>query len=168
LGQGIESEAPNNLLELLPADAVRMWVTVSDWRTAVRAAGEALTSSGATSIGYTDEMIACVEEFGPYIVIAPGIALAHARPSSSVHRAGLSWVRLGSPVEFGHESNDPVSLVIGLAAPDDSSHMTALSTLAELLSDDAARSALMEATFPGRVRDIIRAHSGADPDGKDA
>ena len=64
-------------------------------------------------------MIETVEKMGPYIVIAPGLALAHSRPSEAVLKTGLSWVRLSTPVKFGNKANDPVSLVIGLAGHDE-------------------------------------------------
>ena len=35
-------------------------------------------------------MIESVHEFGPYIVIAPEIAIAHARPDHNVNEVGLS------------------------------------------------------------------------------
>jgi PTS system ascorbate-specific IIA component len=101
-------------------------------------------------------MIATVESLGPYIVIAPGIALAHSRPSPAVIRPGLSIVRLATPVPFGHRQNDPVRLVVGLASPDDHEHVDALATLAEFLSDEARRSALLDAPNVGTVRELIR------------
>ena len=65
------------LSQLLTAKAIRIGATATDWRAAVRLAGDALVNSGATAPAYTDEMVATVEQLGPYIVIAPGIALAH-------------------------------------------------------------------------------------------
>ena len=82
------------LTQLLPIDAIRLGETAADWRAAVRLAGDALVASGATTPAYTDEMVATVEQLGPYIVIAPGIALAHSRPSPAVLRAGISLVTL--------------------------------------------------------------------------
>src|SRR2546428_9854029 len=93
-------------------------------------------------------MIATVEQLGPYIVIAPGIALAHTRPSDAVLRPGLSWVTLAHPVRFGHKDNDPVTLVVGLAAPDISAHVQALATLAGLLEDRSRRDTLLRVTTP--------------------
>ena len=146
------------LSELLVGDAIRIGARADDWRAAVRVSGDALTATGATDDAYTDEMIATVEQLGPYIVIAPGIALAHSRPSPAVHRAGMSLVTLARPVEFGHRENDPVRLVIGLAAPDDESHVTALATLAEFLADDEQRSALLAAASPDEVLALIATH----------
>ncbi len=144
------------LSALLPPAAIRIHVTAADWRAAVRAGGDALVAAGITTPAYTDEMIATVEQLGPYIVIAPGIALAHARPSPAVLRAGLSWVTLAAPVRFGHKDNDPVILVVGLAAPDEHSHVQALATLAGLLEDERRRTALLAARTAEEVLKAIR------------
>jgi PTS system ascorbate-specific IIA component len=105
-------------------------------------------------------MIATVEQLGPYIVIAPGIALAHSRPSPAVLRPGISIVTLADPVEFGHRQNDPVRLVVGLAAPDDDGHVTALATLAEFLADEGRRTGLLAASDPSSVRQMIGDYEG--------
>ena len=151
------------LSSLLSLDAIRIGASAPDWRAAVRVAGDALVASGATSDGYTDEMIRTVESLGPYIVIAPGVALAHARPSPAVLRSGLSLVTLATPVPFGHRHNDPVRLVIGLAAPDDEGHVSALATLAEFIADDDRRDALMRAADAGAVRSLIAAYEAQGP-----
>jgi PTS system ascorbate-specific IIA component len=143
------------LSHLLSAEAIRLGASAEDWRAAVRLAGDALVASAATEPAYTDEMIATVEELGPYIVIAPGIALAHSRPSAAVHRAGISLVTLAEPVNFGHRTNDPVRLVVGLAAPDEEGHITALSTLAEFLSDEQRRAALFGAATREEVLRLV-------------
>lgn len=154
-GQASTSPALSSLLD---DRAIRVGQSAVDWRAAVRLAGDALVASGATSAAYTDEMIATVEELGPYIVIAPGIALAHSRPSPAVLRAGMSLVTLSTPVEFGHRQNDPVTLVVGLAAPDEEGHVLALATLAEFLADDDRRTALALAPDAGAVAELIRDH----------
>jgi PTS system ascorbate-specific IIA component len=149
----------------LPPEAIRVGVAAGDWRAAVRAVGDALVASGATEAAYTDEMIETVESLGPYIVIAPGIALAHARPSAAVRRTGFAIVTLAEPVAFGHTENDPVRLVVGLAAPDDTGHVEALATLAEFLADPDRQRALLEARDPAAVRALILAYEEASTDG---
>ena len=141
--------------ELLPGDAVRLDAEAGDWREALRLAGELMARTGTSTDEYTAEMIRNVEENGPYIVIAPGFALAHARPSPAVLRTGMSWVRLAEPVEFGHESNDPVDLVVGLAAEDQGAHQAALAGLAKLLADPAAERALKEAATPEALLAVL-------------
>ncbi|RAJ68917.1 PTS system ascorbate-specific IIA component [Streptomyces sp. Amel2xB2] len=149
--------------ELLPENAVRLDAVAGDWREAIRLAGELMTRTGTGTADYTAEMIRNVEENGPYIVIAPGFALAHARPSPAVLRTGMSWVRLARPVEFGHETNDPVDLVVGLAAEDKGAHQAALAELARLLADPATERALREASGPEALLALL---SGTEAPGE--
>jgi PTS system ascorbate-specific IIA component len=142
-----------NLAEAL--SSIDTQAEAADWRAAIRLAGDGLVAGGATTDVYTDEMIAAVEKHGPYIVIAPGIALAHSRPSPAVLTGGLSWVSLASPVEFGNAANDPVTLVIGLAAVDHNAHLEVMSALAGVLSDSSAMERLNAATTPDDVRAVL-------------
>ena len=140
------------------AEALSSIVTqadAADWRAAIRLAGDGLVLGGATTDAYTDEMIDAVEKHGPYIVIAPGIALAHSRPSPAVLTGGLSWVSLATPVEFGNKANDPVNLVIGLAAVDHDAHLAVMRALAGVLSDSSAMERLTAATSPADVRAVL-------------
>ncbi|MEU8682868.1 PTS sugar transporter subunit IIA [Streptomyces sp. NPDC048611] len=148
------------LSDLLPVAAVRLDVPAADWREAVRTAGGLLVETGAATGTYTAEMIRNAEENGPYFVIAPGFALAHARPSPAVLRTGLSWVRLEAPVEFGHEAHDPVQLVVALAAADSGAHTAAMAALARLLADPATERALREAADPEALHAVLAGAAG--------
>lgn len=144
-----------SLSEWLPEEAIRTHAKAADWRAAIEASGEALVAAGVTSPEYTSEMIETVEKLGPYIVIAPGLALAHSRPSPAVNRAGLSWITLDTPVEFGAGENDPVDLVIGLAALDHDGHLALMSELARVLSDEEGLARLRAADSASDVRRIL-------------
>lgn len=131
------TESPSSagsLGDLLPKEAVAAKVEVEDWRAAVVAAGDLLVETGSTTPAYTDQMLAALDKYGPYIVIAPGFALAHAQASDDVLSTGMSFISLSEPVEFGHDTNDPVQLVAGLASKDHDAHMAALQQLAMFLS----------------------------------
>jgi PTS system ascorbate-specific IIA component len=136
----------------LPDDAILLGVDAADWRAAVRLAGDALARSGATTPGYGDQMIRMIEEYGPYVVIAPGLALAHARPSPEVRGDGLAVVTLATPVEFGHPHNDPVSVVIALASASASQHLAAVAAVANVFNDETSVARLEAATSIEDVR----------------
>ncbi len=160
-----------DLKDLLPVEAVRLDVRAADWREAIGAAGRLMVETGATTDEYTGEMVANVEENGPYIVIAPGVAFAHSRPSPAVLRTGMSWVRLAEPVQFGHESNDPVTLVVALAAQDSAAHTSAMASLARLLGDPATAAALAEAPTPKALHAVLageRPEDGSEKSGPTA
>ena len=139
----------------LPLDAIDVGLHVPDWRAAIGAAGAALERSGATSPGYTERMVAVIEEFGAYVVIAPGLALAHARPGPAVLADGLAIVTLAEPVNFGHPHNDPVRVVLGLAIKSSDAHLAAVADLANVFNDSNAIQALADATTVAEVQAIM-------------
>ncbi|MFF3490440.1 PTS sugar transporter subunit IIA [Streptomyces sp. NPDC002795] len=145
----------SELSDLIPVEAIRLDVAAPDWQSAVRTAGDLLVSTDVSTDTYTEEMLRNVQENGPYIVIAPGFAFAHARPSPAVLRTGMSWVRLSTPVSFGHETNDPVHLVVALAAEDAGAHTQAMGALARLLADPDTSAALDRAPTPEALRQIL-------------
>lgn len=127
----------------------------ADWRAAVRLAGAALQASGAAREGYSAEMIRMIEEHGPYIVIAPGLALAHARPGPEVLADGLAVVTLATPVPFGHPHNDPVRVVLGLAIQRAETHLASVAAIANIFNDSDAITSLAEAKTPAEVLQIM-------------
>jgi ascorbate PTS system EIIA or EIIAB component len=141
----------------LPPSAVELGASADDWRAAVRLAGQALERSGAALPAYADEMVRMIEEHGPYVVIAPGLALAHARPGPAVVADGLSVVTLATPVAFGHPHNDPVSVVLGLAIAPGGDHLGAVAGIANVFNDSDAIEALASATTVDEVHGIMGA-----------
>ena len=151
------------LHDLVTPESIVLDVDASDWRAAIRAAGDLLVSAGVSEDSYTESMVGNVEEHGPYIVVSPGFAFAHARAADNVHRTGMSWIRLGTPVEFGHAKNDPVTLVAALAAGSSSDHMDAMRQLAGLLGAPATRQALEDAPTPAIFHAALAGGSPSTP-----
>jgi PTS system ascorbate-specific IIA component len=122
---------------------------------AIEIAGELLVQSGKAKHSYVASMLEAVERFGPYIVIAPGIALAHGKPSEDVIETGLSLLLVKQAIEFQHAQNDPVQLVFGLAATDHESHIETMAKLAELLSDQDRVSTLLTSSDSEQIRVLL-------------
>ncbi|RPE79017.1 MULTISPECIES: PTS sugar transporter subunit IIA [unclassified Frondihabitans] len=145
----------------LPDEAIVLGSLAPDWRSAVAVAGAALTSSGAARPGYSDEMIRMIDEHGPYVVIAPGLALAHARPDDQVISDGLAVVTLASPVSFGHPHNDPVRVIVGLAVESVGGHLDLIADIANVFNDQSRIGALADATRADDVRAIMGVGAGS-------
>lgn len=139
----------------LPLDAIEIGVHAHTWRAAVTAAGDALQRSGATEPEYTERMIGVIAEFGAYVVIAPGLALAHARPGPDVLAEGLSIITLADPVAFGHPHNDPVSVVVGLAVRHADEHLHFVAELANVFNDPLVIPAIAAATDAESIRVLL-------------
>jgi len=145
----------NLLNQALAEGSISVRATASNWKQAIELAGDALVTSKRTTTQYTEAMVQAFEELGPYMVIAPGIALAHARPSEAVLGTGLSLITLSEPVVFGSEANDPVRLVIGLAAVDHDSHIDLMAALSDLLMDVMKVNMLLQAENVEQVRELL-------------
>ena len=141
----------------LTPEMVRLQIDVKDWEAAVRAAGNLLVDAGYVSPNYIEAMINAVHEMGPYMVLAPGLALAHARPEDGVIKMGISLVTLATPVNFGSEANDPVNLVIAFGGTDHESHLGLLVTLASFLEDESRRKELASVKTYQELDQLIKA-----------
>jgi mannitol operon transcriptional antiterminator len=144
-----------SLKELIPAERIALDVEASDWQEAIRISGKSLADTKIVEPRYIEAMIKTAEELGPYIVIAPQIALPHARPEDGALGTGLSLVKLRTPLDFGHSDHDPVTLIFGLAAIDKHIHVRALQTLAEVLSTDHLVEKLLKARSVEEVYSIF-------------
>ena len=145
------------LSDYISAEQIQLQIPVQDWKEAVRAGGDLLVRAGVCEPRYVDAMIQVVEKLGPYMVLAPGIALAHARPEDGVLRVGMSIVTLSTPVDFGSETNDPVRLVISFGGIDKNSHVGMLQELAVFLTEQSNQDLLTSATA---VEDVLSAFRG--------
>lgn len=123
---------------------------------AVDLAGGLLKKSSLIDDNYISAMKDNLKENGPYFVIAPGVAMPHARPEEGSKGVGISIVTLESPIEFGHLTNDPVSLIIGLCAIDHQTHLNALAELMEILSDDEKLSKIINSENKIELLNILR------------
>ncbi len=158
-GRAARRKGPS-LAEMLAVDCIALKVHAADWQDAVRQAGGLLVASGAVEPRYVEAMIAMVNEIGPYIVIAPGIAVPHARPEEGVKRPCMSLLTLASPVNFGNAYNDPVTVVIAFGAPDGEGHITALAELARLLEDAQVMERMRDASTPDEIMALVRKFVG--------
>jgi PTS system ascorbate-specific IIA component len=145
----------SELLAAFGEDSILIRENVSDRELAIKIAGELLVNSGKVLPSYVQSMLDAVAKFGPYIVIAPGIALAHGKPGDDVIDTGLSLLVLKTPINFEHQQNDPVSLVFGLAARDHESHISIMASLAEVLSDQAKVDSLLRSKDSDQIRDLL-------------
>jgi ascorbate PTS system EIIA or EIIAB component len=141
--------------KLIRESLVDVDISVEDWEGAIRAAGKLMVDDGAVEQRFVDAMIRVAKEFGPYIVVAPGIALPHARPEDGVLEASIAIIRLKTPINFGNEENDPVYLVVALAAVDQEQHIEGLQQLAFVLGDEEKISAVKSATTKDELLEIF-------------
>lgn len=143
-------------MPFLAREDIRLDIVVENPEDAIRQAGEVLVETNVVSPNYVDKMVSNFYEHGPYFVIAPQVAMPHARPEDGVHRSGLSLVRLKKGIEFGHPFNDPVQIVIGLAASSSNDHLNLLQRISVLLGNKDTKEKLLSISSIDELEQMIK------------
>lgn len=124
------------LQDLLSEDNVSFHYPAETWEDVIRHGGQLMVDAGFTDPTYTEAMIDVVRDMGPYIVLAPGLAMPHARPEMGANQVGTALVTLEKPIDFGSPENDPVSVAVFLCAPNKEEHIQLLTDIATLFEDE--------------------------------
>lgn len=134
---------------------IRLNVEAHDCRDAIQKAADPLIEQGYITEGYVRQINEAFDHFGPYFVLAPGMAFPHAKPSEHVLKTGLSLITLKHPVSFGHSQNDPVSIVCVIASRDSQEHLEQLKRIIGFLSDADLVDLLHRGKTDQDVREIL-------------
>ncbi|KJQ34921.1 PTS sugar transporter subunit IIA [Enterobacter bugandensis] len=129
--------------------------SVESWPQALEICAKPLLDLQVIAPEYVTAIILQHHTLGPYYVLAPGLAMPHARPEEGAKGLGLSLLKLKQGVSFGAGEFDPVDLIIMLAAPDKHSHIEMISALAELFSSDEDMEKLHQANTLEDIKAII-------------
>lgn len=127
-----------------------------DWREAIRMSCEALETDGTVEGIYKEDIIACVEQYGPYIVIMPDVALPHTQEGArGVHDTAISFMKLEQPVSFDEEDPEKdARLFFTLASCNPDQHLANMTKLSELLMNEDVVAALLEVSTPEGLLEI--------------
>lgn len=129
------------LSDLLTSETIELGVAATNWQDVVERAGAGLLERGVIEPQFVRSMKEIILEFGPYMVVWPGVVLLHA-PPDGVRQLSMGLISLRQPVLFGHQKNDPVHIAVTLGALDNHSHLAALQALNHMMQDKEARSAI--------------------------
>ena len=142
------------LAEAFGPNSISVQDDALSWEHAIAETIQLLEQAGQVKASYLDEVLAANAKHGPYFVIAPHIAIAHAAPSSSVIATGFSLIKLQSGTHSG-SANDPVKLLFGFCAKDPSSHLELLSEFAAVMSRSEMVNLLLNANNSGDLRKLL-------------
>ncbi len=129
---------------------------VTDWEGALTQAVALLEADLRVTSEYLVEVLAANQKLGPYFVIAPGIAIAHAAPGVGVLETGMALLRLEQPVVSG-SNNDPVRLVFAFCSVDADSHVELLASFARVMTSEGKISSLLNEPNLSVVRNLLTA-----------
>ena len=131
-------------MNLLKAENVQILDHAADWKEAIIQSVLPLEKGGFVTEEYKKAGVANVEEFGPYICIAPHVAMPHARPEQGALQTQVAVTLFREEVSFERE-DARANLFIALAAADSNRHLEALMQISELLQDEEKAEAMLHA-----------------------
>lgn len=125
-------------------DVIAINVDAENAVEAIKITGQLLVDAHKVAPVYVENMIAVYKDLGPYIVIAPGIALPHSKPCNDVYETCISFCKLKTPIKFNHPDNDPVQFLFGLGGRNEHDHLEMLKELSAFLMDKSNIDTLSE------------------------
>ncbi|WP_158675992.1 PTS sugar transporter subunit IIA [Vibrio aquaticus] len=114
-----------------------------------------LVEQGKVDATYLEAIKKKHKEIGAYYVLAPKIAMPHARPEDGVNEAALQITVFKNGVDLESEDNGDVFFSVTLAALDSDSHIQTIVALSELFQNDDDIDAIIRAENESAIAEIL-------------
>ncbi len=146
-----------SLFDLMGRDGI---VITSEENLSVDAALEltcsTLLAKGKIETSYLDAIKQKHKDIGAYYVLAPKIAMPHARPEDGVKEAALQVTVFKNGVDLESTDNGDVFFAVTLAAMDSDSHINTIMALSELFQNDDDIDNIISAQSVEEIIEIVK------------
>ena len=138
---------------------------VDSWQEAVKLSCESLAATGYVSDNYYQQIVDCIEKYGPYVVFEHYVAMPHSQEGAEgANKTAVGFMRVKEDVYFGKDEDgeDKVArLFFTLAAKDPNEHLDNMQQLMQIFTNEPLLDALMAANTP---EDILKAEADNPPE----
>lgn len=133
------------------------------WQDSIRKACQPLEQTGIVDATYAEEIIACIEKHGPYVVILPGLCLPHSTENAKgAHGTAIGFMKSAKPVSFAEGNPDKdAQIFFTLSSTNPDEHMENMQRLYEILTNNDALEALRNIQSPEELLRIDAMVSGS-------
>lgn len=111
----LQKDRPDKQNFIFDSSMLKYHQESQSWHNAIRISGQELLSKHSIEEKYINKIISNIENFGSYMIIAPGVLLAHASERDGVLNNGFSMHVFNEPIIFPGENVFPVSVIITIA-----------------------------------------------------
>lgn len=129
---------------------------IKDWKYAIGIGVDLLVENEAATNDLKQAIIEVVNQHGPYFVIAPKLALAHAPPGNYCLKPALSLVVFKNLVSFGNTNRYDVNVLVTLSAPDNSTHIDLMAKFAKTFGNKAIIDKLVNTNSIDEIKNILK------------
>ena len=128
-----------------------------DWREAIRLSAESLVADGSVDEDYYQQIVACIEKYGPYVVFEHNVAMPHTQENAiGAHKTGIGFMVSEKMIDFGEDEDGErkmANLFFTLSSTNPDEHMNNIQQLSEIFMNDALLDALAAARTPEDILD---------------
>lgn len=131
------------------------------WQDSIYGAAKPFLDDGTVEKAYLDKIIENVNEFGPYFVIMPDVAMPHSTLGGvGVNKTAIGFCKVKKPVVFDPaDETKNARLFFTLAAVDNDKHLKNMQMLSEMLMKDGIIEDLLSAETKEDLLDIDKKYS---------
>ena len=141
------------LLRMLERRFVMVATGCYTWREAIELVAQPLMEEGYFSHAYVERAINNVEEYGNYIIVNRGIALAHAAKSNDVRRDGLGLLVSPRGIEF--DGGDRVHLLFFFSQISDDDYLELFREIIALGNDGAGLDRMIKVSSADEAYQVL-------------
>lgn len=142
-------------MSLIDPELIQLNVVADDWEDAIKKSFQPLIDHKKVTSEYPKRIIEIAKETGPYIVIAPHVALPHASSEDGVLADAIGLTILKKPVKFGNKNNDPVKYLFTLSSVKPEGHLDQMAQLVQIMQSPDLYHRLDEAQDLHQVDAIV-------------
>lgn len=129
---------------------------IKDWKEAIGLGVDLLVENAAATNDLKQAIIEVVNQHGPYFVIAPKLALAHAPPKNYCLKPALSLVVFKNSVSFGDTDRYGVNVLVTLSATDNSTHIDLMAKFAKIFGNKTIIDKLVSTNSIDEIKNILK------------
>lgn len=144
-----------SLVDFIKRDNIRLNLNCSDFKEVIHEGTKPLEEQGYITEEYGNGIIKKLIDLGAYMVIAPGICLAHTDLPNEINKSCMSFISLKYPINFKSEFNDPVKIVLTFASLDKEIHLNALLEFMDIINNSRDLDKIKSTTSKDDILDIF-------------
>lgn len=144
-----------SLINFINKQNIRLNLNCKNFEDVILQGTKPLEEQGLITPKYGIDIINKLKEYGPYMVIAPGVCLSHTNLVNEINKSCMSFISLKNPIKFNSEFNDPVKIVLTFASLDKEIHLNALLEFMNILNNPKHLDRLKNTSSTEEVLDIF-------------
>lgn len=126
-----------------------------DYKQAIELGVKLLEKNKKATIELKDAILESIEKNGPYFIVSPKLALAHAAPGDYCLEPSMSLIVFDKPISFSNDKKHDVQVLVTLSAPDATKHMDLIVWFAKIFGNQEIVEKLCNVKSINEIKTIL-------------